>query len=181
MNLLLVDKEDRVIGYGEKMEIHREGRMHRAFSVFMQDAEGRFLIQKRADGKYHSGGKWSNSCCSHPYKEETFAGSVSRCISDELGIPNEMQSGTFIEKGVFLYYADLGEMKEHEIDHVLLYKASKKELEHIVPNPEEVAELRWMKTEQIDRELKESPESFSAWFAQAWNTLFTCQKKENIG
>ena len=64
--LILVDLFDRAIGHGEKLDVHRRRLLHRAFSVFLVDENGRWLLQKRADGKYHSGGLWANACCSHP-------------------------------------------------------------------------------------------------------------------
>ena len=64
--LILVDMMDRPVGTGEKGEVHAKGLLHRAFSLFLQDQEGRVLLQQRAMGKYHSGGLWTNSCCSHP-------------------------------------------------------------------------------------------------------------------
>ena len=66
-DILLVNDRDEIVGYGEKMEVHRKGLLHRAFSIFIYDKQtGRMLLQRRALGKYHSGGLWANACCSHP-------------------------------------------------------------------------------------------------------------------
>ena len=83
--IIWVDENDNEIGYGEKLETHIKGQLHRAFSVFIFDwSDSTMLIQRRAIGKYHSGGLWSNSCCSHPYDGENFEDSIKRCIKNEL-------------------------------------------------------------------------------------------------
>ena len=84
IEVLLVNDKDRITGEGEKLDVHRKGLLHRAFSVFLADEEDRLLIQKRAEDKYHSGGVWSNSCCSHQYSGETLFEAASRCIRDGL-------------------------------------------------------------------------------------------------
>ena len=108
--LLIVDAKDQEIGYCEKMEVHRKGVLHRAFSVFLLDADsGMLLLQKRNQEKYHSGGLWSNSCCSHQYQGETLLQAVNRCMKDELGIGTE-QCSSVAEAGVFTYFSDYGEI-----------------------------------------------------------------------
>ena len=76
--VVLVDKDDRETGTMEKMRAHREGRLHRAFSVFVFNDKGEMLLQKRAAGKYHSGCLWSNTCCSHPRPGESLAAAARR-------------------------------------------------------------------------------------------------------
>ena len=84
--LVLVDENDREIGWREKMEVHVAGKLHRAFSVFIFDRnQKKMLLQKRAEGKYHSGGLWSNACCSHPRKGEGMEAALSRRLEEELG------------------------------------------------------------------------------------------------
>lgn len=88
-NLLIwVDELDNMIGYGEKLDTHIRSQLHRAFSIFIFDTvEKKMLIQRRAQGKYHSGGLWSNACCSHPLKDEgTLMEQIGRSLERELGI-----------------------------------------------------------------------------------------------
>jgi len=69
--VILVDEQDKEIGVMEKMEAHLKGRLHRAFSIFIFNDKNEMLLQQRATGKYHSGGLWTNACCSHPKPDET--------------------------------------------------------------------------------------------------------------
>ncbi len=169
--LILVDENDNVIGYDEKMNTHLNGKLHRAFSVFIWDREKkRLLIQQRALEKYHSGGKWSNSCCSHPYRGETLECAVQRCILDEFGIridpADRMQS-----LGKFLYKSDYNGIYEHEIDTVILLSSDDKEFPETAFRPSEIAELKWISIEALNASLSADPSAFSSWFRQAY-TIF---------
>src|SRR5882757_4685210 len=84
--MALVDVEDRLIGTAEKLDAHRRGLLHRAFSVFVFDRQGRLLLQKRAATKYHSGGLWANSCCGHPGPQDEVAASARRRLNEEMGV-----------------------------------------------------------------------------------------------
>src|SRR5262245_53833599 len=84
--IILVDPDDRPIGTMPKLEAHRSGRLHRAVSVFVRDSQGRLLLQQRAIGKYHSGGLWTNSCCSHPRPGEGAAAAAARRLVEEMGL-----------------------------------------------------------------------------------------------
>ena len=124
--LILVDDNDNEIGYGEKMETHITGKLHRAFSLFVFDKKSRsLLIHQRAAGKYHSGGLWTNSCCSHPRKGGALLDAVVRRAHEELGLEipcgDGMVSG-LTEVGKFQYFADFGDISEHEIDHVFIWE-----------------------------------------------------------
>ena len=127
--LILVDLFDRAIGHGEKLDVHRRRLLHRAFSVFLVDENGRWLLQKRADGKYHSGGLWANACCSHPRWGETLPQAVSRRLQEELGITGEAR-----ELFSFIYYTPFPSLSEYEYDHVFLLLHSGP----VTPNPEEI-------------------------------------------
>ncbi|NNK81326.1 MAG: NUDIX domain-containing protein, partial [Flavobacteriales bacterium] len=83
--VILVDESDRPQGLMEKMEAHEKAVLHRAFSVFVFDSEGRMLLQRRALEKYHSGGLWTNSCCSHPRENETTEEAAHRRLKEEMG------------------------------------------------------------------------------------------------
>lgn len=167
--LLLVDSEDCATGYGEKISIHRNGYLHRAFSVFIfRPVDKKILIQKRAEGKYHSGGLWSNSCCSHQCERETLLEAVKRGIHHELGMEADAFSAV-IEAGVFKYYADLGNMKEHEIDHVFVCCVDGNGGSKIKPNPEEIQEIRWISVSELDEEMRRNGKAYTYWFDQAYS------------
>lgn len=184
-NLLLVNDNDQVIGYCDKMTVHRKGLLHRAFSVFIFNYDRQeILLQKRAITKYHSGGLWSNTCCSHPYQDETWNQAISRCVGTELGmipsfsdVPLEAYKSVcdvttertqVLNAGSFKYYTDYGEMKEHEIDHVFVWFSDERSLLQTAPNPEEVSKLGWFSLARINNMLEETPAVFSSWFPDAY-------------
>ncbi|MDO4536722.1 MAG: isopentenyl-diphosphate Delta-isomerase [Coriobacteriales bacterium] len=158
--LILVDEQDRQVGTVTKSWAHREGLLHRAFSVFLFDGD-RLLLQRRARGKYHSGGLWTNSCCSHPRDGETLLQAVPRRLAQELGVYDV----PCYEVGTFTYRHEFAaDLFEHEFDHVFVgeYAGACK------PDADEVDELRWERVSQVRAELAEHPERFTAWFAQAF-------------
>ncbi len=154
--VVLVTENDEVLGLMEKMQAHENGILHRAFSVFLFNENGKMLLQKRASEKYHSPEQWTNACCSHPRAEETYLQAAKRRIREELGIDCVLE-----EKFWFVYKADVGQnLWEHELDHVFtgIYEGEF----HL--NPEEVAEVRYVSMEQLESELKQNPEHFTEWF-----------------
>src|SRR3954466_133771 len=114
--LILVDENDTQVGVAEKMDVHPRGVLHRAFSVFVFDGEGRLLMQRRAAGKYHSPGLWSNTACGHPRPGEPTDAAARRRLSDELGVT----CGELRPAGVLRYRTELGELVENEVDHLLV-------------------------------------------------------------
>ncbi len=168
--LIWVDENDHIIGSGEKMDTHVIAQLHRAFSLFIYDPERKeFLIQKRAYGKYHSGGKWSNACCSHPrVGEETIEAVINR-LPEELGF--SVNKEELIYCGHFIYMADFGDLSEHELDHVFLLKKEKEAVPMDVFNPEEVDSLQWIAIDQLEEWMNREPDSFSAWFAKAYHLI----------
>jgi len=114
--LVRVDEHDQEIGVVEKMSAHREGVLHRAFSVFVFDRSGRLLLQRRALDKYHSGGLWSNTCCSHPGPGERPIDAAHRRLEEEMGFDCPLTGGY-----AFTYRVDVGNgLVEHEFDHVFV-------------------------------------------------------------
>ena len=112
--VVLVDETDLETGTMEKMEAHLLGVLHRAFSIFIFNSKGEFLLQQRAQGKYHNGGLWTNTCCSHPNPGEDILKAASRRLSEEMGFQTSLSPAfTFIYKASF----DNG-LTEHEFDHV---------------------------------------------------------------
>lgn len=168
--LEIVDKNDNLIDFGSKEYVHKEGVLHRAFSIFIYNCEDKtVLIQKRALSKYHSGGLWSNSCCSHKYQNESWKESISRCLKDELSFfINDDKSEIIRFVGTFYYFSDYGYNKEHEIDHVFVIALDTAKLSQILPNPDEIMELKWMTIGEIDMALKTKPSSFTSWFSEAY-------------
>lgn len=183
--LLLVNKENEIIGYEEKMNVHRLRKLHRAFSLFIYSQnDKKFLLQKRSENKYHSGGKWSNSCCSHPYKNETWYESLQRSASDELNLTldihkeincDSMREPQYIDDnlffaGTFIYYSDYNELSEHEFDYVFIYVMNY-DKQNINFNESEVSEIEWLTLSDIDEWIEKHPNDFSSWFNNALNLV----------
>src|SRR5882672_3367199 len=113
-HLILVDQRNRAIGRAEKWAVHVEGRLHRAFSIFLVDAHGRLLLQRRSRAKYHSAGLWANSCCGHPRPGERTVAAARRRLDEELGVGDPLRFGFFAR-----YRAELDHgMQENEFVYV---------------------------------------------------------------
>jgi isopentenyl-diphosphate delta-isomerase len=154
--VVLVDSGDVVLGVAPKIDVHREGRLHRAVSVVLFDDAGRLLLQRRAAGKYHSGGLWSNTCCGHPRPGESVNAAAQRRLSGELGI----EDCRLTRVSDFVYYAEVGGgLVEHELDHVLVGRWTGT----TVPTPAEVSAIRWVDRETLLTELAELPRQFTPW------------------
>lgn len=154
--VILVNEADEPVGTMEKMEAHEQGSLHRAFSVFLFNAEGELLLHQRALSKYHSGGLWTNTCCSHPRPGETVLDAAHRRLMEEMGMSADLS-----EAFSFLYRAELDHgMIEHELDHVVLGEA----VAAPVPNPEEVEAYRYVALDALRDEVAAHPEQFTAWF-----------------
>lgn len=182
--IILVNEQDKEIGYGEKLQVHRKELLHRAFSIFIFDRTNQtMLLQKRAAGKYHSGGLWTNACCSHPRKGETMEDCLSGRVKEELGFdahfhivdPTDCvgipEDGDVIYRcGSFRYFAGFEELSEHEIDHVFLYCPRERQFTEtdFTVNPEEAETVRWVPVEEVKTWLRDAPEEFTAWFARAF-------------
>lgn len=158
-SVLAVSVLDEPKGSVEKLEAHRKGILHRAFSVFLTDENGRMLLQKRAAGKYHSGGLWSNACCSHP--GENIIGDAEDRLFEELGVRTTLSKiGTFIYRHRF----ENG-LIEYEYDHILL--GSIASTDRLSLDPEEAEQVRFIGLDELQAELEKRPETFSVWFVTA--------------
>ncbi|HSU49504.1 MAG TPA: isopentenyl-diphosphate Delta-isomerase, partial [Segetibacter sp.] len=114
--VILVNELDEQIGKMEKMEAHSKGLLHRAFSVFIFNDQGEMLLQQRAVSKYHSGGLWTNACCSHPRPEEATEDAALRRLQEELGF-----TVSLAKIFDFRYNASFTNgLTEHEFDHVFV-------------------------------------------------------------
>jgi len=154
--VVLVDESNKEIGRMEKHEAHKRALLHRAFSVFVFNTKGELLLQQRSTLKYHSGGLWTNTCCSHPRVGETTANAAYRRLKEEMGFDCEL-----FEKFSFIYQAPLDNgLTEHELDFV--YTGIFDGLPLI--NKEEVASYRWIKLESLIEEVKHHPHLFTKWF-----------------
>ncbi len=157
--LVLVDGLDRECGTASKWQAHHEGLLHRAFSVVLvRDADSgpEVLLSQRAQGKYHSGGLWANSCCSHPRAGEALLDAADRRVKEELGCG----ACALREVAAFVYRASFDNgLCEHEYDHVLLGRP----VGELRPDPDEVMATRWIGVDELAHELAGHPESFSAW------------------
>ena len=156
--VILVDADDREIGVLGKLAAHeRGGTRHRAFSVFIVDPQGRWLLQQRAAGKYHFPGLWTNACCSHPRPGEATAGAAHRRLREELGFDCPLT-----ERFQFEYRATSAAegLTEHELDHVFTGTWAGP----VAPDPDEVAATRWVEPKALDAEVRAQPENFTPWF-----------------
>ena len=158
--VILVDQEDQEIGAMEKLEAHRQGLLHRAFSVFILNKEGEMLLHQRASQKYHSPDLWTNACCSHPAPGETTLDAAKRRLQEEMGFSCEL---TEIDSFVYRVQFENG-LIEHEYDHLFLGFYSGE----IKNNPQEVRGYKFLTLSEIDRLLDENEEAFSFWFRIAY-------------
>lgn len=155
-HVILVDEKDNVLGTLPKLEAHAKGLLHRAISVFLFDYEGNWIIQQRALNKYHSAGLWTNTCCSHPYYNETVIDAANRRLMEEMGMNCELN---FVFK--LLYRAELdNELVEHELDHVFVGFTTQLPM----LNRDEVSEWRKLSFFDIDKEIQLYPERYTEWF-----------------
>ena len=161
--VILVDEQNKEIGVMEKLEAHVQGNLHRAISVFIFNGDGEMLLQKRADSKYHSGGLWTNACCSHPKPGEKTLAAAKRRLIEEMNMKAELK---------FLYsFGYLTNFKngliEHELDHMYFgITNNKPEL-----NPEEASDWKYMNLDDIGADLKANPSHYSEWFKLSFEQI----------
>lgn len=162
--VILVDENDRPNGLGNKLAVHRQGLRHRGFSVLLFNERGDLLLQRRAAGKYHFGGLWSNACCSHPRIGEDIHGAARRRTREELGVSVPLR-----KLGEFEYRArDANSgLIEHEYLHIFqgILRESPR------PDPAEVGAWRWMSNSALDRAMRATPHSFTPWFRLIFTRL----------
>lgn len=163
--VILVNPQDEPIGVMEKMEAHQKGLLHRAFSVFVFNKKGEMLLQQRANQKYHSGGLWTNTCCSHPAPGESTDAAAVRRLQEEMGFQTPLkESFSFMYKTTF----DNG-LTEHEIDHVFIG-----EYEDVIePNSAEVERYEYRTMDSIRDAIQHTPQLFTSWFKIAFPVLET--------
>ena len=155
--VVLVDEENNILGYMGKLEAHKKALLHRAISVIIFNSKGEQLVQQRALNKYHWAGIWSNTCCSHPRKGETFKEAAERRLFEELGIKTPLK-----EEFNFIYKAhdEQSGLTEWEYDTVFTGVFD----DSFEFNNQEVSAVRWMKAEELQLEIEKTPEQYSFWF-----------------
>ena len=154
--VVLVDEQDNAIGTMEKQQAHVEGVLHRAFSIFIFNSDKKLLLQKRASSKYHCGGMWTNTCCSHPRETENTIDAAHRRLKEEMGMQCELKPiFSFVYKAEF----ENG-LTEHEFDHVFFGESNQTP----TLNLEEVEDFRYVGMEELQIEINENPAHFTPWF-----------------
>jgi isopentenyl-diphosphate delta-isomerase len=171
--LILVDETDSPCGKMEKLEVHQRGLLHRAFSVFILNTKGELLLQQRANHKYHSGGLWTNTCCSHPQYGEETTDAVNRRLQEEMGM---CCNASFAFS--FMYNVQLENgLIENEFDHVYIGITNEKP----VPNPNEVQNWKYISLEELETDLSQNPETYTEWLKICFPTFkkYTLSVKAN--
>ena len=153
--LILVDEDDNEIGLMEKLSVHQTGSLHRAFSVFIFNSKGELLLQQRADDKYHSGGLWTNTCCSHPVNGEEIEKTIKKRLKAEMGIECETNF-----QFSFIYKAEFGNgLTEHELDYVYFGKSDDLPTLNIL----EAKDWKYISLENLQRAIQQDPDDYSTW------------------
>ena len=168
-NVILVDEKDNQVGLMPKLEAHQKGLLHRAFSVFIFNSDYKLLLQKRASSKYHSGGLWTNTCCSHPRDGEDIIDAANRRLNEEMGIK------TILRKVFdFIYTAELdNNLIENEFDHVFygVY-----DIDPII-NKDEAEDFKWVDMETLKNDIENNKDQYTVWFKIAFDYFYNYLKK----
>jgi isopentenyl-diphosphate delta-isomerase len=173
--LTLVNTKGEITGYAEKIATHLRGELHLAFSLMIIRSRGvntEYLLQQRALHKYHSGGLWANTCCSHPRPSEDITAAAQRRVAEELGITTILNLAT-IGQIQYKYLLD-NQMIEHELDNIVIAKVDDIEWHS---NPDEVMDIRWYKEHEIIEYLRSKPAAFVAWFPVVFDFIKNNQYK----
>jgi len=154
--VILVNEKDEPIGLMPKMEAHEKGLLHRAFSVFVFNDKNELMLQQRAISKYHSPGLWTNTCCSHQREGESNIQAGKRRLQEEMGFTTDLK-----DTMAFIYNAPFDNgLTEHEFDHILVGNFN----DFPDLNPQEVSAWKWMKLEEVQKDMKNHPERYTEWF-----------------
>lgn len=166
-SVILVDTLDNEIGVDGKMAVHRSGKLHRAVSVFVFDSKDRLLLQKRASSKYHSGGLWSNTCCTHPRPGENQASAARRRLQEEMGIDCALEPAFS-----FVYRAALdNELIEHEYDHVFFGTTD----DSPRPDPSEVEDWKLIDLQSLKLDIENNAHLYTIWFLVCFERVLSLQ------
>ena len=169
--VILVDENDTQVGLMPKLEAHQKGLLHRAFSVFIFNSNHQLLLQKRAVSKYHSGGLWTNTCCSHPREGEETINAANRRLIEEMGIKTNLR-----KVFDFIYKAELdNELTENGFDHVFygLYN------EDPIINTEEADDFKWIDMETLNNDITVNGQNYTVWFKIAFDYFYKYLNNDN--
>ena len=162
-NVILVDDDDRVLGQMEEKQAHREGALHRSFSIFIVSDKGDFLLQQRALNKPHSAGKWSNACCSHPQPDQNTLEAAKENLFKNLGIDTKLDH---LYHFGFRIAFDNG-LIEHELDHVYVGRFNGTP----APNPKEVMDWEYVTPDFLIKDVKNNPDKYTEWFKLSYEIV----------
>jgi isopentenyl-diphosphate delta-isomerase len=157
--VILVNDSGRKIGVSDKMRVHTHGILHRAFSIFIFNDEDKMLLQKRAASKYHFANLWTNACCSHPRPGEKIITAAKRRLMEEIGISTPLK---VIGNIRYSFFDKKTQLTENEFDFILKGHFNSE----IIYNPEEVAAIQWISTDQLLKELSTYPQKYTPWFKE---------------
>jgi len=172
MKVILVDKNNKKIGVEEKIKAHKEGKLHRAFSIFIFNSKEELLLQKRAKTKYHSKGLWSNTCCGHPKPNETYHQAIHRRLKEEMGFDCKL-------KKLFCFRYNLslkGGLIENEYNCVFIGKFDREPK----PNSGEVMDYKWISIKELKQDIIKNPDKYTAWLKKILKKIKNSQIKEEI-
>ena len=167
--VILVDKNDNQVGLMPKLEAHEKGLLHRAFSIFIFNSRYELLLQKRASSKYHSGGLWTNTCCSHPREGEDTLDAANRRLDEEMGIKTSLR-----KVYDFIYKAELdNQLTEHEFDHVFYGVCDNDP----ILNKDEAEDFKWVDMETLNNDIMKNEDNYTVWFKIAFEYFYNYLKK----
>ena len=167
--VILVDKNDNQVGLMPKLEAHEKGVLHRAFSIFIFNSKYELLLQKRASSKYHSGGLWTNTCCSHPREGEDTLDAANRRLDEEMGIKTSLR-----KVYDFIYKAELdNQLTEHEFDHVFYGVCDNDP----ILNKDEAEDFKWVDMETLNNDIIKNEDNYTVWFKIAFDYFYNYLKK----
>ena len=167
--VILVDKNDKQVGLMPKLEAHKKGVLHRAFSIFIFNSKYELLLQKRASSKYHSGGLWTNTCCSHPREGEDILDAANRRLDEEMGIKTSLR-----KVYDFIYKAELdNQLTEHEFDHVFYGVCDNDP----ILNKNEAEDFKWVDMETLNNDIIKNEDNYTVWFKIAFEYFYNYLKK----
>jgi len=166
--IILVDENDNEIGAGEKLKVHQDGKLHRAFSIFVFNSNGKLLLQKRSKSKYHTASLWANTCCSHLRPDQDIEKEVKRRLMEEMGINCDLK-----EVFSFIYKANVGDLIEYEFDHVFAgrFDGNPK------PNKDEVEDWKWVDIDELEKDIDKNPEKYVPWLKIALEKYLELKKQ----
>jgi len=154
--VILVNEQDLPQGFMDKMEVHRKGLLHRAISVFIFNNNGEMLLQKRASGKYHSAGLWTNTCCSHPLPGEATVDAAHRRLREEMNLKVTLKP--LLQ---FQYTATFDNgLIEHELDHVYFGLCD----DNPTPDPLEAEAWKYIDPATLQMDISLHPNHYTEWF-----------------